>query len=278
MPKIILSLTTTPVRIRKMRDMLTALARQDDEVSEILLNLPYRLARTGEPYDIPGWMATVPKLRVNRCRDYGPATKLLGALERETDPDTLIITVDDDIMYPDDMVAAYRRYATGGEACAYCTSGFNIPDPFAVGVRGALRGVRGHLMPAQVAEGYGSCLYRRSFFDQSIFVMQDVPDFLRYSDDIYISNHLARRNVGVRTIQVDGFGGTNFWSSRMLPYGSDGDALHRNEQVGTNRQRYALAVDYLIKNNIYFLDGLPGYPRAALAKPDSPGIDGSLVQ
>jgi hypothetical protein len=280
MRRIVISLTTSPVRIRAMRDMLMALATQDGGVAEILLNLPYRFARTGEPYDIPDWIAAVPKLRINRCRDYGPATKLLGALECETAPDTLIITVDDDVLYPDGMVAAYRRSAAGGETCAYCTCGFNIADPFAfaIEVRGSLLPVRGHLMRVQVAEGYGSCLYRRSFFDSDIFAIQNVPDFLRYSDDIYISNYLARRTIGIRTVQLEGFGGPKFWQSRMLPYGLGSDALHRNEQIGTNRQRYALAVDYLIRNNIYFLDGLPGYPRTAQGKPNSPCVDGSLVQ
>ena len=280
MPRIVISLTTSPVRIRAMRDMLMALAAQDGGVAEILLNLPYRFARTGEPYDIPDWIAAIPNLRINRCPDYGPATKLLGALECEADPDTLIITVDDDVLYPNGMVAAYRRYAAGGETCVYCTCGFTIADPFAfaIEVRGSLLPVRGHLMRVQVAEGYGSCLYRRSFFDPDIFAIQNVPDFLRYSDDIYISNYLARRNIAIRTVQCEGFGGPKFWQSRMLPHGLGGDALHRNEQIGTNRQRYALAVDYLIRNNIYFLGGLPGHPRTGLAKPESPWVDGSLVR
>src|SRR6185295_10461009 len=280
MPRIVISLTTSPVRIRAMRDMLMALAAQDGGVAGILLNLPYRFARTGEPYDIPDWIAAVPNLRINRCRDYGPATKLLGALECEADPDTLIITVDDDVLYPTGMVAAYRHYAAAGETCVYCTCGFTIADPFAFAteVRGSLLPVRGHLIRVQVAEGYGSCLYRRTFFDPDIFAIQNVPDFLRYSDDIYISNYLARRNIAIRTVQCEGFGGPKFWQSRMLPHGLGGDALHRNEQIGTNRQRYALAVDYLIRNNIYFLGGLPGLPRKGLAKPESPWVDGSLVR
>jgi hypothetical protein len=44
-----------------------------------------------------------------------------------------------------------------------------------------------------------------------------------------------------------------FWRSRTLPYGFGADALHLNGQIGTNRERYAQAVDYLIRNNIYFL-------------------------
>ena len=47
----------------------------------------------------------------------------------------------------------------------------------------------------------------------------------------------------------------------MLPYGFESDALHLNSKVGTNRERYSAAIDYLIRKNAYFLDRLPGQPR-----------------
>jgi hypothetical protein len=46
--------------------------------------------------------------------DYGPATKLIPTLLEETDPDTIIVTVDDDVVYhPDvlqDMVEGMMQY------------------------------------------------------------------------------------------------------------------------------------------------------------------------
>jgi hypothetical protein len=41
---------------------------------------------------------------IRSARDYGPVTKLVPALHRELDPDTLIITVDDDKVYHKDLV------------------------------------------------------------------------------------------------------------------------------------------------------------------------------
>jgi hypothetical protein len=268
--RVIISLTTTPHRIHAIRAMLLDLSRQDEDFAEILLNVPYRSRRTGEPYAIPDWMASIPKLRIHRCTDHGPATKLLGALERENDPDTLIITVDDDVTYPPGMVAAYRRIARQGPGCVYCTAGFDISCPFAfaVAIRGSLVPVRGHLSNVQVVEGFGSCLYVRSFFDDSIYPPATLPDCLRYSDDIYISNYLAGRGIDRKTVQCGNFGGPGFWRSRTLPYGFGADALHLNGQVGTNRERYAQGVDYLIGNNIYYLGDLPGRPPRAEVVPD----------
>jgi len=255
--RVVISLTTTPARIRSTREMLTALARQSGEFSTILLNVPHRSARTGETYEIPEWMSRIEKLRINRCSDYGPGTKLLGALACEPHPDTLIVTVDDDVLYPSWMVAAYRQCAATDDSRAYCMTGFNIPDPRAVAVRlarGALEPVAGHGADVQVAAGYGSCLYKRSFFDDSIFDVLKLPKFLLYSDDIYISNYLAGKNIGIRTVPFGACGGATSWDARVLPYGLEGDALHRDRDVGTNRERYSLAIDYLLRNNIYFLD------------------------
>jgi hypothetical protein len=259
--------------------MLLDLSRQDEEFAEILLNVPYRSRRTGESYDIPDWMESIPKLRIHRCADHGPATKLLGALERENDPETLIITVDDDVTYPPSMVAAYRQIARHGPGCAYSTTGFDISDPFAfaVAIRGSLVPVRGHLSNVQVVEGFGSCLYVRSFFDDSIYPPATLPDCLRYSDDIYISNYLARRGIDRKTVQCGDFGGPGFWRSRTLPHGFGADALHLNGQIGTNRERYAQAVDYLIRNNIYFLGYLPGQPPRTAVVPDGYRLAGAAA-
>ncbi len=277
--RMVISLTTTPARIGFTREMLTALADQTDAFSAILINIPHRLSRTGEIYDVPHWMGTIEKLRINRCTDYGPATKLLGALECEADPDTLIVTVDDDVLYPRWMIEAYRRCAAENDGCAYCMTGFNIPDPSAVAVklaRGALERVEDHGADVQVAAGYGSCLYKRSFFDDTIFDVLKLPDFLVYSDDIYLSNYLAARRIGIKTVFFNGCGGAGFWDAKVLPYGLERDALHRNPEVGTNRERYSRAIDYLIKNDIYHLDRLPGRACPARAKSERQPAAGSV--
>jgi hypothetical protein len=42
------------------------------------------------------------KIYIHRTEDYGPSTKLLGALENEKDPDTVIMVIDDDTRYHPD--------------------------------------------------------------------------------------------------------------------------------------------------------------------------------
>src|SRR5262249_26816433 len=167
-PRIVISLTTTPSRLPTLQEMLGPLLLQTAPCDAILVQIPDRLRRTGESYAIPEWLAAMPGGEIHRCTDFGPATKLLGALECETDPDSLIITVDDDVRSPPSMVESYIRNADS--ALALCTAGFDIVDraAFVRDVRGALQAVRGHQVPAHVAEGYGSVAYRRDFFAADI--------------------------------------------------------------------------------------------------------------
>jgi len=255
MQRIIVSLTTTPTRIHAIQEMLTCLTRQTVAFNEILINIPLRTRRTAQTYEIPKWMWSVKRLCINRCHDFGPATKLLGALARETHPDTIVITVDDDLLYPENMIESYMECLNAHGAGVYCTAGFNIPDPFAFaqGIYDSMEGVRGHLKVVQVTEGFGSVLYQRSLFDDQIFETSKYPDYLVYSDDILISNYLSQRNVTKMTVQCQGFGGTGFWESRLLKYGLKGDALHLDPILGRNEERYPKAIDYLLRNKLYYL-------------------------
>ncbi len=253
--KCLISLTTTPGRIHLIRPVLESLSEQCSVVDTILLNVPYRSRRSMQDYVIPEWIEAFPSIHLQRCRDYGPATKLLGALEYEHDPETLVITVDDDTCYPDSMaeilITAWQEYGDH----VYCSAGFNIsePDEFAQNIVGHLHGIRGHMKSVHVAEGYGGVLYRRGLFNDDIFNIEDMPDCLLFSDDLYISNYLSRARIKKFTLETPSYGGVGFWKPRVLPFGFDEDALHRDASIGTNRTRYAQAIRYLLDANSFYL-------------------------
>ena len=97
-PKIVVSLTTIPPRLPKLEKVLRALTTQAVDV--VYLNLPYVCTKTGTKYDpLPEFLKGMDKLRIRRCEDYGPLTKLLPTLENELDPSTVIIICDDDMLY-----------------------------------------------------------------------------------------------------------------------------------------------------------------------------------
>ncbi len=254
-PRCWISLTTTPSRIGRIRPALEALTRQTAAFDGILLNVPYTMRRNRTAYDLPGWLNQLPLVHVNRSDDFGPATKLLGALAVERDPDARIIVVDDDVLYPPAMVDYYRNCDLARRDAVFCTAGFDIADPLGCGddVRGKLLPVRGHMVPVQVVEAYGSILYRRGLFDDDIFDIFDLPECVIYSDDLYFSNYLGRRGVCRQTVAFPGFGGDGFWKDRVMDYGREGDALHLAQEVGSNRTRYAQAIRYFLETGNYWL-------------------------
>jgi hypothetical protein len=106
-PRIVISLTTIPSRLDILSETTKNLNEQTMKPDEIALNVPYVFKRTGEEYD----MSKIPSFfTVYRCEDYGPATKFFPTLMREG-KNTLLIIVDDDIQYTNDMVEKiYKKY------------------------------------------------------------------------------------------------------------------------------------------------------------------------
>ncbi len=96
----IISLTTIPPRLPFIKDTILSLLQQN--VTAVQLNLPDFCEKTKQKYILPEWLNTLndsnPKFHLIRCLDYGPATKLLPALE-QWDKDTLILACDDDNLY-----------------------------------------------------------------------------------------------------------------------------------------------------------------------------------
>lgn len=90
--RVVCSLTTRPSQPYYFGKVLDRLVKQFDAV---YLTLPYT-SHKGVKYpeiNHPGVIISRPE------KDYGPITKFFGALDYETDPDTLIVVVDDDIIY-----------------------------------------------------------------------------------------------------------------------------------------------------------------------------------
>ena len=95
--RFVVSLTTMPGDVEHLDEVLMSLSNQTVKPAAIYVNLPQKNRRTGAPYVIPDWLRKFPNVQILQpATDYGPMTKLYPALEKETDPETVIISVDDD--------------------------------------------------------------------------------------------------------------------------------------------------------------------------------------
>ena len=187
-PRVILTLTTLPDRIKNMKPILERLTTLSYPNYEIHLNVPFVYLKNNEEYQIPDFISEFDTniLKVFRTDDYGPITKILPTIKRIEDPETIIITVDDDLNYMDGFIEyhlekrkEYPNAAIGfagigaiGGNCHFCTT--------------VEKDVR-----VKMLEGYKTVSYKRKFFQS------DYEEFTKgsWNDDIINSAYMGKNYI-----------------------------------------------------------------------------------
>lgn len=137
-------------------------------------------------------------------KDLGPATKLLGILQFETDPSTRIVTVDDDVMYDPRMLYNLllhepRNFQSAlGFSCEIQPPTDNTSNWIAINSENgwwkypfqSVVDCKGWL------HGYQGILYRRGFFqDSDVYNTSFMPSGCLLHDDVRIAGYLAKRGI-----------------------------------------------------------------------------------
>jgi glycosyltransferase involved in cell wall biosynthesis len=110
MTNVIVTLTTIPNRLHDLGEQgiklcIESLLNQSYQDYEIHFNIPYENQLTNQKYDpLPDWILQEERIKIFREADVGPITKILGTINRITNPETIIIVVDDDLVYHHDLV------------------------------------------------------------------------------------------------------------------------------------------------------------------------------
>jgi len=246
--RIVASLTTLPGRVWGLGVMVDSVLRQTRRPDRFVLQLPEICRRTGESYPVVGGFPD--GLEVRRCGcDWGPATKLVGALEDEHEPGTAIVTLDDDVEYAPCLLADLERWAeelpksvvgmVGGSmfgGYSKLTHGEEIDVPQAVGGLGGYRGV----------------LYRRWMFDleqvrAELSELWAEGPFL--ADDTYFTSWLERHGIPRRVVppswkpggNVAGVGFLKRSDSIYLGPGAGGEAIEASEKLMARKHAEWLA-------------------------------------
>lgn len=202
MSQVVVTLTTIPTRLHDenelgLKSCIDSLVKQTYEDYEIHFNIPLYNATTKDPYVIPVWLnelaTNTPRLKLYRVDDHGPITKLMPTLLRVEDPDAIIITVDDDLVYNTEMVKEQVANQDKFSGCAVGYDGLGIVKP------PVFNDVRDHYVVSvndnysvKVLQAYKTISYRRRYFEQDYFT-----DFVgkSWNDDIINSSYLAYKNI-----------------------------------------------------------------------------------
>ncbi len=226
---IIISLTTSPTRIHALKPVLKRLMEQTVQPDKIVLNLPHVFKRTGETYDIPDYLYQ-PWLHIHRCEDIGPATKIIPTRLLVKDPETIIISVDDDILYKKNMIETFLKYAH----LPYVLSGGTSSIYKKIKIGNKIMGI------SQLVEGFSGVCYRKKHLDK-IKISNTIKDCFT-SDDFTISNQLGKHNIEILKIPntVD----------KILDIGLKKDALHLSKD---NNERYQSCANHLKSKKQLFI-------------------------
>lgn len=123
MSKINVSLTTIPSRIENINQCLDSLINQTVQPDCIYLNIPWKYHRFDEQISIKQINNLRDRfgsiLKIIRCNDYGPGTKLMGSYKL-LEPNSLIILVDDDLIYKNYMIETINNNFLRDSKKSYC--------------------------------------------------------------------------------------------------------------------------------------------------------------
>jgi hypothetical protein len=201
-PSVIISLTTVPERLALPNEdgvklVITSLCEQNDDDYEVHFNVPNKNVITGKEYIIPEWanefLLKYKHFKIFRTEDFGPPTKFVPTIQRITNPETILVVVDDDMIYHEDMVTEHRKNHQQFPDSAFCYDG-----------RGAIKSLYGGELPdfwivcvtepreVHVIQHYKSCSYKKKYFTDDFFNYYIGKTF---SDDVLVSKYFRDNNI-----------------------------------------------------------------------------------
>lgn len=183
----IVSIATLPSRIGGMRPTLQSLFDGDLVPDRILVVVTDYSNREKSPYVIPDFLQDERFTRglievVLSSSDWGPGTKLLGALEHIED-DCHLILADDDVAYQPYFLSTLVNAQSKRRDCSFSYFTYRA----------------GGLTVGQGCDGYS--FYSPNLTGVQEFVEENVAGTtLHYHDDLWISFFLYKRGIKVRKV------------------------------------------------------------------------------
>lgn len=208
MQQVIVSFTTTPDRIEHIQPMIESLEKQSYPHFRTILWLCHTYTRSKKKMtqkEVP-FFILASNIEVRFTEDYGSNTKLLPTLKLITDPNSILITADDDTIYPVDWLKGLVEASVedGTRAYGYRGKIFKRKKlPFLPWIKRVLRYEESKTLffpkasqskKVDLLTGVWGICYRRSFFNDSYFKLDECKAAL-HNDDIWANGHLARNLI-----------------------------------------------------------------------------------
>jgi hypothetical protein len=184
---IYISLTTISPRLNLIQYTIDSLLNQSMQADKIILHIPseyhnYGIANEKEVADLKG-------VEIHRCKDYGPATKLLAMNDLVLDPGDYIIVCDDDRIYEANMVKDFVEAHQANPGKVYSQSLWDV---------GAITN-NAYLGGSILGGCCGFIIQRRDcpFHFSELFTKLDPKDSKFYVDDVWLSGWITLNGIDI---------------------------------------------------------------------------------
>jgi hypothetical protein len=194
--KVVVSMTTIPSRINKLKPTLASILDSNYKVDKIYLNIS-KYSLKGEKYIIPKWLQKMKNVSINWIkRDLGPATKLIPILKKEKK--TIIIIIDDDVIYGSKLIENYIDVFYK-KKCALTIFGNNIKNgKLENEFPSFLQYREGYYV--DTLKGHDSFLVTPEMFPVEVFNYKKAPKECFWVDDIWFSGWLRYNKVKIYSL------------------------------------------------------------------------------
>ena len=227
----IVSLTSVPRRFNTCLPKVIETLKRQSVQCKIIVNIPLEYEKWKEDVVIPQWLSIASNVTVHRpTKDYGPATKLIGALEyiKKTNSSNIkyVITVDDDIHYSDEHIEKLKAVSNSLPNYAVTLGGIKLinhpyhtkdglayPSDGFVDSPGGCYGVIYPVKPFQE----NSHLFEKEFIDS-------LPPGIRNDDDVFFGIICGITNVPIHACHISTL-------LTIYSYDSGGSAVEELTQI-----------------------------------------------
>lgn len=171
--------------LKKCIMSLTNQTRKPDMIHVYLSKEPYLLDKgfTG----VPPWLAVMPGVSVKFVENTGPYRKLLPILKEKWDTDELIITVDDDTVYAQDLIEhMVAAYTVSNGSCISCRTWF-LADNSKLAMSGYKQNAVNNFHTGKGAVLYNPGMFKRVSSSANNVFSQDYLTLCKTNDDIWFN-------------------------------------------------------------------------------------------
>lgn len=236
----ILSMATTPQRLFNLLNNIEFIAESYKEAELVIINICNRYKRFKDLIkinkDLLANLSRYPNIKLNVTEDAGPGSKLKGGIEymkKHNIDNKYLIIIDDDTIY---NPLLFRKLINKKRKNNIVTgSGFNFEGNNYNIVKGS---------KCEVVEGYGGIIFNiNQVYNTDLLKYIDYYKTINFNSDELINKYLKASFLG------DDFIISNYFKNKYslengrnyinpLIYGFQADALHKNNEFGSNMGSY----------------------------------------